>query len=164
MKKNKRDPETEMEMNMTPMIDVVFLLIIFFMVITDMTQQDLEDLQLPVAMNAIPDKPDPKEFRPIVNIKIDGSMWVKRKVYFDPEKPDEYQQIRDFLSDVANRMKKKDNLPDEPLLIRADENTAFKEVQKLMEQCGYKGIQIWKIQLGAAEASDEEKKARGLMD
>ncbi len=33
----------ELEMNMTPMIDVVFLLIIFFMLITDMTQQDLED-------------------------------------------------------------------------------------------------------------------------
>lgn len=164
MKLSKRDPETEMEMNMTPMIDVVFLLIIFFMVITDMTQQDLEDLQLPVAMNAIPDKPDPKEFRPIVNIKIDGSMWVKRRVYFDPEQPDDYQQVRDFLSDVANRMKKKDDLPDEPLLIRADENTPFKEVQKLMEQCGRKGIQIWKIQLGAAEASDEVKKARGQLD
>ena len=45
----KHDPETEMEMNMTPMIDVVFLLIIFFMIITDMTQQDLEELTLPMA-------------------------------------------------------------------------------------------------------------------
>lgn len=161
MKLNKHDPETDMDMNMTPMIDVVFLLIIFFMVITDLTQQDLEDLQLPVAMNAIPDKPDPDEFRPIVNIKIDGSMWVKRKELYNPEEPDEYKEIRTWLADVAVRMEKdKDGLPDEPLLIRSDENTPFKEVQKLMEQCGYQDVKIWKIQLAASEAEDEAKKAR----
>ena len=41
----KHDADTDMEMDMTPMIDVVFLLIIFFMIITDMTQQDLGDLR-----------------------------------------------------------------------------------------------------------------------
>ena len=44
MKLQKTDAQQEMEMNMTAMIDVVFLLIIFLMVITDLTQQDLEDL------------------------------------------------------------------------------------------------------------------------
>lgn len=156
MNLNKHDPETDMDMNMTPMIDVVFLLIIFFMVITDMTQQDLEDLKLPVAKTAVADKPDPDEFRPVVNIKTDGSIWVKRKQYFDPENPDEYKELRAFLSDVAARMKRDPDdsmgFPDEPLLIRADMNTPFKYIQKVMEQCGYKGVQIWKIQLAAAEA------------
>lgn len=156
MNLNKHDPETDMDMDMTPMIDVVFLLIIFFMVITDLTQQDLEDLKLPVADNAVADKPKPDEFRPVVNIKTDGSIWVKRVLYFDPENPDEYKELRAFLSDVAVKMKKADNLPDEPLLVRADMNTPFKYVQKVMEQCGYKGIQIWKIQLAASEA--EKKK------
>ena len=55
MQLQKTDDEQEMEMNMTPMIDVTFLLIIFLMVITDLTQQDLEDLQLPIAQNAQPD-------------------------------------------------------------------------------------------------------------
>jgi biopolymer transport protein ExbD len=156
MNLNQHDPETEMDMNMTPMIDVVFLLIIFFMVITDMTQQDLEDLKLPVAKTAVADKPDPDEFRPVVNIKTDGSIWVKRRQYFDPENPDEYKELRAFLSDVAAKMKRDPEdpmkFPDEPLLIRADMNTPFKYIQKVMEQCGYKGVQIWKIQLAAAEA------------
>lgn len=160
MNLNKHDPETDMEPDMTPMIDVVFLLIIFFMVITDMTQQDLEDLQLPVATNAVADKPKPDEFRPVVNIKVDGSIWVKRTMYFDPEAPDEYKKLREFLADVAVKMKRNpetnDDLPDEPLLVRADMNTPFKYVQKVMEQCGYKGVQIWKIQLAASEAEKDK--------
>jgi biopolymer transport protein ExbD len=160
MNLTRHDPETEMEMNMTSMIDVVFLLIIFFMFITDMTQQDLEDLKLPMALNANPDKPDPSEFRPIVNIKITGEMLVKRQTYYDPEDPDGYKKVRDWLTGVAALMKQEKGLPNEPLLIRADENTPFREVQKLMEQCGQKGIQIWKIQLAAAEPSDDLRSQR----
>jgi biopolymer transport protein ExbD len=158
MNLNKHDAQTEMDMDMTPMIDVVFLLIIFFMVITDMTQQDLEELQLPVATNAVADKPAPDEFRPVVNIKVDGSIWVKRRMYFDPENPDDYKELRGYLTDVAAKMKKDEAgvLPDESLLIRADMNTPFKYVQKVMEQCGYKGIQIWKVQLAASEAQKDD--------
>ncbi|MFT7668472.1 MAG: biopolymer transport protein ExbD [Planctomycetota bacterium] len=160
MKLNKTDPGKEAEMDMTPMIDIVFLLIIFFMVITDLTQQDLEDLELAVATNAVADRPDPDEFRPVVNIKVDGSIWVKRRIYFDPENPDDYKELRSFLSDVAVKMKRDPTdpmkFPDEPLLVRADMNTPFKYVQKVMEQCGYKGVQIWKVQLAAAEAAKDD--------
>ena len=162
MKLAKHDPKTEMEMNMTPMIDVVFLLIIFFMIITDMTQKELEDLELPKAENAVADTPDPKEFRPIINIKIDGTIWVKRQLYYNPEEDDQYQKLRAWLSDVAKRMKKEPYmgmlLPDEPLLIRADMNTPFKFIQKVMEQCGYQDIQIWKVQLAAAETEKDKDK------
>jgi biopolymer transport protein ExbD len=161
MNLSKADPRTQMEMDMTPMIDVVFLLIIFFMIITDMTQKELEDLQLPTAENAQPDKPNSEEFRPIINIKIDGTIWVKRILYYDPEHDDDYEKMRGWLSDVAKRMKKTDKygptLPDEPLLIRADMNTPFKHIQKVMEQCGLSDIQIWKIQLAAAETEKEEE-------
>lgn len=160
MNLTKHDPETEMELNMTSMIDVVFLLIIFFMVITDMTQQDLEELQLPVAVNAVPDKPNPDEFRPIVNVTIDGTILVKRKVLYDPEKPDDYKEIRAWLADVSERMKRDEenpSLPGEPLLIRCDQAASFKHVQKVMEQCGYDGVKIWKVQLAAAESEDARK-------
>ena len=73
---NKADAQTEMEMNMTPMIDVVFLLIIFFMIITDLTQQDLEELKLPVAMQCVADEPDPDVVRPVINLLDNGRMIV----------------------------------------------------------------------------------------
>ena len=162
MKLAKNDPRTEMEVDMTPMIDVVFLLIIFFMIITDMTQKELEDLELPKAENAVADKPNPDEFRPIINIKIDGTIWVKRQLYYDPENDDQYVKLRQWLSDVAKRMKTDKwqgiDLPDEPLLIRADMNTPFKYIQKVMEQCGVKDIQIWKVQLAAAETDKDKDK------
>ena len=160
MNLNKHDAQTDMEMNMTPMIDVVFLLIIFFMIITDLTQQELEELQLPVAVEAVEDKPDPNVTRPIINIDHDGTIKVKRETYYDPEDGD-YSKLEGFLADQARKMpqkfddKVKVNLPDNPLLIRADQVTAFKELQKVMEICGKKGIQIWKVEIAAAQPPEE---------
>ena len=151
----KHDPETDMEMNMTPMIDVVFLLIIFFMIITDLTQQDLEDLQLPKANAADQDKPDPDKVRPIFNILSDGRIIVSRETLYDPEvdqgKADPLKQVKTTLVAIADSMPKsdEDGMPDDPLMIRADESSLFKHTQKVMEACSAKGIQIWKVQLGA---------------
>jgi len=157
MKLNKHDAQTEMEMNMTPMIDCVFLLIIFFMIVTDLTQQDLEELKLPVAVAAVEDKPDPKVVRPVLNVLHTGQMLWKRKELYNPEKDDDITELSAFLADQSRLMPKKfdeqtgQNLPDNPLLIRADQNTPFKYIQRIMEICGKQGIQIWKLELAAAE-------------
>ena len=161
MNLNKHDAQTEMEMNMTPMIDVTFLLIIFFMIITDLTQQDLEDLQLPMAKTAVPDQPDPDEWRPIINIPQSGEMIFRKDKLYVPEE-DDTTKIRAWLFDAAKQMEKDDefkDLPGEALLIRADEWTEFKYIQRVMEWCGHKDVQIWKLQLAAAE-DPEAAKAR----
>jgi len=159
MNLNKHSAETDMEMDMTPMIDVVFLLIIFFMVITDLSQQDLEELEMAVAKNAVPDKPDPKAPpRPILNVKHTGVMILKRNTYFDPEVdkgPKKYQRLRDQLYLIAQQMKKAPiepgasrMVPDDPLMIRVDASTDFKYVQDIMKECGDTSISIWKLQIG----------------
>jgi len=160
MQMNKHDAQTEMEMNMTPMIDVVFLLIIFFMIITDLTQQDLEELQLPKARSAVEDKPDIEVVRPIINIPQSGRMIYKRRALYDPEiDGDNMQGLARFLVDQADRMPTKDTLPDNPLMIRADRGTEFKYIQRVMETCGLEDVRIWKLELGAAqEEKDEEEK------
>ena len=168
MQMQKHDPETDMEMNMTPMIDVVFLLIIFFMIITDMTQKELEELELPMAMNAVEDKPNPDEVRPIVNVMQDGKIIVRGDTLHDPETPAmaNYDALKAYLVDKVRQMKfapldeakpGSPLVPDDPLLVRADEYTPFRHVQKIMEVCGLKGIQIWKVQL-AAKTPDENTK------
>ncbi len=158
---NKHDPQTEMEMDMTPMIDVVFLLIIFFMIITDLTQQELEELKMPEARSAVEDKPDPDVVRPIINIPQSGQMIVKKNALYDPEiHGDDMTELERFLADQASRMPQKFDktvgkaLPDNPLMIRADKNVEFRYIQRIMELCGKQGIQIWKLELGAAEDPD----------
>ncbi|MEZ6019268.1 MAG: biopolymer transporter ExbD [Planctomycetota bacterium] len=123
----KHDAETEMELNMTSMIDVVFLLIIFFMIITDLTQQDLEDLKLPLATAATEDKPDPTKKRPIFNVKHNGEIVVSREVLYSPEVNDSQanplKEVESSLVVIARGMPKgeTDGLPDDPLMIRGDE-------------------------------------------
>ena len=162
MKLSLTDPETDMEMDMTPMIDVVFNLIIFFMIITDMSQQELEDLVLPTAVVAQEDKPDPDDKRAIVNVLSDGTVVVKRDVLYDPADPDNYDALLQYLAEKAKRMRTapfNDDgtgplIPDDSILIRADQSTPFEYIQKIMELCGRKGVQIWKLELAAAEVQE----------
>ena len=72
MDKNKIVQET-FEMDMTPMIDCVFLLMIFFVLVIDLSQKSLEDLILPRAEFQQPDD-QPPDNRPIINVLQNGSV------------------------------------------------------------------------------------------
>jgi hypothetical protein len=169
MNLNKHKMEEE-KMDMTPMIDVVFLLIIFFMLISDMTQQDLEILTLPKAISAVPDEPDVKDFRPVVNVRQTGTMVVKKEEVFvsQGEGGDEDEMgIKTTLLKFSDLMEKDhmnleegtgDLIPDDFLLIRADQWTPFHFVQRIMTLCGDEEIRIWKIQLAAATIEEEKAK------
>src|SRR5262245_62014744 len=109
MKMSKGSAETTIEIDMTPMIDVVFQLIIFFMLLMDMSQDELEILHLPMAVTATPDEPDPKVIRPVININSDGEILVMRELIYDPANDDQYAKLKEFLAGMARRM------PKEPL-------------------------------------------------
>ena len=173
----RRTPDTEVKMDMTPMIDVTFQLIIFFIIVADLTQTELEDLKLPVALQAGHD--DPPKGRPILNVMPDGEVVYKRKTFYLPGEqpppgapldpyhkgqPDFRFRLAQQLSLFASRMETKVDekfpglgpLPDEPILIRADRNTEFKHISKIMEVCTRPDIKIWKVQLAASEPEDEK--------
>lgn len=173
MNLNKHKMEEE-KMDMTPMIDVVFLLIIFFMLISDMTQQDLEILTLPKAISAVPDEPDVEDFRPVINIRQDGAMVVMKEVVFEASAEssnDDETALNKTLLNIATRMEKnyfdpenpsagsgKKDLPDDFLLLRADQYTPFHYLQRIMTLCGHDSVKIWKIQLAAATIEEEKPK------
>ena len=160
----RRGESLEIPMNITPMIDCVFQLILFFIISIDMSQKELEDLKLPVAKAAVPDKQE--ENRPIVNMDYEGRIVIRRVLIYDPKSTDpalkDPKALETWLALTARRMKRvidpqlKIELPDDPLLIRADKNTPFKHIQKIMEMCGKAGIQIWKVQLAAAEYKPDQ--------
>ena len=152
----RKHENPEMKMNTTPMIDVVFLLIIFFMIVTDLTQQELEDLILPSADMAQKDE-NPPEKRMIININREGEYIVRRR----------NQGLVDHCLDrIENQLalqaalneREEDGCSKQPILIRADRETEFKYIQKVLELCGKEGIKIYKIDLASSmDVEDEDR-------
>ena len=69
---SKRAKKTDygVEMDMTPMIDIVFLLIVFFMVVTELSVQQAVVI-LPVANEAKVEEPQPDQVILVVNVSFD---------------------------------------------------------------------------------------------
>ena len=76
MKAPRYKPNRRYGFNMTPMIDVVFLLIIFFLVSSHLSRQESQlELKLPVATVGEQDEDQPTP-RITINVKSDGSLWL----------------------------------------------------------------------------------------
>ncbi|MHC5209382.1 MAG: ExbD/TolR family protein [Planctomycetota bacterium] len=152
----RRDPTQDaIKMDMTPMIDVVFQLIIFFMLVTDMTQQDLAELKLPVAQMAAKDETE--EGRMTINVLKEGEIEIKRVKYATLDDAGAVSALRSFLArEVALGKKEPDGTSERALLIRADQHTEFKHIQKVMRICGENGIRVYKIHLAAAQPEGTE--------
>ena len=125
------------KMDMTPMIDCVFLLMIFFVLVIDLSQQDLEDLILPQAKFQQPDD-NPPDLRPVVNILQTGDIFYKKTLYYSASKNGEdYTGMEKLLREWRKELpltlkpliegqpvsKKNPEIPDDPVLIRADKWT-----------------------------------------
>lgn len=83
-RRQSKDIENSIEVDLTPMIDMVFQLIIFFIVVIDFTQKDLEDLNPPsVRYGAVEDKPDPE--RLLINVTRNTEIVVKGDTQFLPQ-------------------------------------------------------------------------------
>ncbi|MBK8974484.1 MAG: biopolymer transporter ExbD [Planctomycetes bacterium] len=163
----KDEAEREAEMDMTPMIDCVFLLMIFFVLVIDLSQRDLEDLILPVAKYAVPDE-NPPDVRPIVNIAQDGRMVYKQNTWYDPARDgDNTEGIRRLLiewkgtvvkdKDVENLGGRQVTVVNDPVLIRADKWTEWHYVGVFMTACSQPEAAFWKLELALSEDDKERK-------
>jgi biopolymer transport protein ExbD len=132
--------EENCAMNMTPMIDCVFNLLIFFMLISDLNQKDLVELTLPVAYMAEEDKGQEEDDRVILNVDKFGTIMWKSQ----PKNLDELGTILSTARDryeLKMRQKGQSGLEDLPgggkasklyVLLRADKETPWQHVQWLM--------------------------------
>jgi biopolymer transport protein ExbD len=71
------------ETDLTPMIDVCFLLIAFFIMVTEVSKAEIVEIFLPHASYATEDT-DPPENRLIVNLTRDGEVWMKGRQFGRP--------------------------------------------------------------------------------
>jgi biopolymer transport protein ExbD len=125
-------------LDLTPMIDVVFLLMIFFLVASKLEEADRYiDVVLPKASAARPLTSQVLEF--IVNIDRNGS-------YFAGAKPVELAQLQELLKQAVA-----DNPQKQKVVVRADENTAHKFVVAAMNACVQAGIDDYQVQSASTE-------------
>lgn len=161
--------QQNVEMDMTPMIDCVFLLMIFFVLVIDLSQKNLEDLILPRAVYQEPDE-KPPENRPIINVLQNGSVVYEQQVMYDPAVHGKnFAPIKQLLLDIrrqgllTNRLKLKEEniggkmvpLIDDPILIRADKWTEWHYIGEIMKQCSQPEIAFWKVELAMSEQDKE---------
>ncbi len=116
---------------MTPMIDVVFLLIIFFLVSSHMARQENNmELPLPVAASGADDL-DQETPRVTVNIKEDGSLWLAGR---------EIESRQLAASFKAAREKEGNNLE---VRIRSSREAPYAAVEPIMLACTE--ARIWNV-------------------
>jgi biopolymer transport protein ExbD len=113
--------------NLTPMIDVILTLLIFFMAATklyDWSEQKL-DVQVPTVLAAKPLTEGPREIT--LKITHDGG------VVYD----DELLSV----GEVVGRLRTaRENYPDQTVVIRGDGRVAYQRVAEVMSACESAGI------------------------
>ncbi|MFK7817369.1 MAG: ExbD/TolR family protein [Planctomycetaceae bacterium] len=117
---------TSLRFNITPLIDVIFLLIIFFLVASHIARsQAQETVDLPDAVRVEDDRPAAN--RLTVTISQDGRLSVRDSTVT-------FQQLQSELSAIAGG----DSPPE--IRIRGDRNSQFRHVEPILTQCAALGI------------------------
>ncbi len=152
--------------NLVPMVDIVFLILLFFMIGADMGQRELEEVYLPTAPDVVEDKPSEKKGElPRINVNVYHDSGGPDCPNYGPEKvcPEEahwkigirgVDYTPESLKEVLRKEAELDPDPNDPklsqrkLMIRADASSLYGYVQKVMNACAEVGL--YKVEIGAA--------------
>ena len=136
--KLKKQEEPEAGVDMTPMIDCVFLLLIFFMVCATMSKVDqTPEVVLPIAPKAA--IPDDLRGRGVVNIVPLGTP-VGAGATSEDLPFIIYGQVTDEPGLVKAISERRATEPDLRIYMRVDRNAEFKTVKRAIRACANAGI------------------------
>ena len=129
----KQYPDAKLDM--TPMIDVVFQLIIFFVVTVDMQNKALEtSVRMAMAPNGpVEEVKDPRTV--VVDVDADGTVSIMRTPLSDG-------QLLAILKKAVNTSGQST-----PVVIRGDLAAKHEVVKRVMDVCGKAGL--WKLRFAA---------------
>lgn len=113
-------------MNLVPLIDVLLILLIFFIVTFSMAQRENDlNISVPAADSGAPKDRQVGEI--VVNITKDGSVRVNTQTLNDEQLFQRFQQIFDFNKKQA-------------IIIRADEESVYKNMFRVLDLCYKAGL------------------------
>jgi len=168
--------------NLIPMIDIMFLLLLFFMLNADLSNREMESITPPIARHATKDEPLPGSDRITVNVHHDEEQ--------DPKKPNcpafangeicrnnahwhismsgrKYEYTVEGLAKLGSALGElgKTHIEDpvkkisgRPLIIRADRTAPYNLVQKVLEAAMVG--RIYKVEISAGLPKEELNKPK----
>ncbi len=171
-RRKKLEVQEEVSPNLIPMVDIMFLLLLFFMLGADMGQRDLEEVKLPEAVSVKKDEQEKEkgDDRLTVNVYHLSESEVKCLLYYDEKvcRDEGHWRIgirgRDFtdvakleaaLREAADPFRtdtSNTKASERPVMVRADSSAPYGEVQKVLNTCAKVGI--YKIECGAAQPAN----------
>ncbi len=126
---SRSNKQPEPEINVTPLVDVVLVLLIIFMVIAPALNEG-EHIELPSVMKA---DPKPKDLNPIdVTVALNGKVIVDKEPITQAE-----------MESTLRRLHEAD--PERKLLLNTDERLPYESVRKnfaMLQKIGFKGISL----------------------
>ncbi len=129
------------EFNVTPLIDVVFLLIIFFLVSSHLAQQETQlELTLPSASSSREQESQPVP-RVTINVLADGQLLLGSEKVVPQE--------------ISRRLQveRQETTQDLEVRIRADRKIAYRHIEPLLLACAK--AQIWNVSFAVVERSGQ---------
>jgi biopolymer transport protein ExbD len=119
-------------LSLTPLIDVVFLLLIFFLVTSEFENEEKRlDIVLPSATTAVPMISKPREI--VIDIDREGTVFLSGQ-------PTSLGELQKLLKVAAAS-----NPTNQSVVIRADRSTAFQPVVNVMDLCNQSGISDYSV-------------------
>ena len=110
--------------DLTPLVDVVFLLLIFFMVASNLNQLEKVEIDIPVATHSR--VPDDLSNRRTITVKENGDIYLGN--------------VPSDMEDIGPRVKKeREKVPGLKIYLRAAEKTPHKFVRDVMKECAAHG-------------------------
>jgi biopolymer transport protein ExbD len=138
-RKNSNAPDESFQI--APMIDVVFLLLTFFVASQIFSQWETEiDITLPTAQSS--EQPDRIPGEIIINILDDGAVVVNQMRMDEPALDSLLNRIVDQFSDWA-------------VLIRADKDTRYEDVINVLDAC--RRADIWNVSFATTMTDDSSE-------
>lgn len=131
---------SDIGINLTPMIDVVFQLIIFFLVSSHLVKQEAQmALPLPVADSGQEPADDPGK-RLTLNVLADGSLLLAGRHVQGDELA---SRLRDVAGEQASRLE---------IRIRADRTVPYRFVDPVLGACARAGL--WDVKFSVYRSED----------
>ena len=140
----KKKTEEKIGVPIAPMIDVVFLLLIYFMVASTLEQQEA-DLSFHLPGSVEQDEPLDLPDEQIIAIREDGQVVVNDYPYDSPEL-DRYQELAAMLTRF--REASTANKVEAIVTISPAESVPHAQIVKVMDACSLAGIEAVNFALG----------------